>query len=773
MLKRLARLIVRLKFPIIILVAALTALAGYYAQRVQLSSDLIDLAPENNPELRALRQTLDKFGSSTFVMIAVKAEDPFSAATLKKIGEISGQIRELYAVEEVIDPVNATVFKPLFGTVAVKKMFPEGTVPEDPAELQRIKQEMLDEPLLRDVVVSENGQSLALYIRLREDAPTRNLREQLTEILQPYQGPETFYMAGGPIIESWVQEYVANDTVRLALPILVIVILVLFINFRSFRGVLLPLFIMLASITWTLGLMGVFDTEITIIGVMLPTLILIISSSYSIHFLNQYYRDIFGPEDKDTKIVCSFNRIGRTILLAACTTIAGFAALTVNRIRPMMELGVFVLIGVFFAMALSLTFLPSTLSIVPLPRRERHAARQTGAFSRFFEHMGEIVVKRWWVIVVLAVGVAVWSGVGLHNIEVDTSWTRFFKKDSRVIRSQAFIRNNYGGVSAINVSFWPEPGSEIEFRKLEALQYVEEVEQWINKQDLFGKTTSLADYVKRANQIMHNNQQQFHRLPENNAELLRILLMFKMAKLTERLDHVITEDYRYANITVRSAKPGRNVTIPETRRFLNDFEQFIQDNPHPGLDVRIAGLDLIYLSLVNYLVRSQLVSLALSVITVFLIMVITFRSLAYGLFGLIPILFGLMLNFGAMSYFNIPLDFITSMIASIAVGLGVDNAIHYLIRFSRTDQSAPLSKRIGSALTGSGIPIFFTSLTLIAGFSVLLFSSFKPILYFGLLISVTMLGCLMGVIFVLPAVLYALRPWGMIGKKAVSKVPPC
>ncbi|MFW6181229.1 MAG: efflux RND transporter permease subunit, partial [Spirochaetota bacterium] len=559
-------------------------------------------------------------------------------------------------------------------------------------------------------------------------------------------------------------EYLSRDSVRLALPILVLVVLVLFLNFRSLRGVLLPLFIMVASILWTLGLMGLLGRQITIIGVMLPTLILIISSSYSIHFLNQYYRDMAGPGTRDQRVVRAFSGIGRTIVLAALTTIAGFAALTVNRIRPMMELGIFVVIGVFIGMVLSLSFLPSTLSMLRVPGKRLHAASETSRFSRTFRSLESGVVRSRWIILAAAVALAVWSVSGMHRIVVDTSWERFFREDARVVQSQSFIKDHFGGVSAINVSFRPESGSGLDFRSLDALRYLDTVQQWINRQDLFGKTTSLADYVRRANQVLHGGDPGAYRLPDSDAELLRILLTFKMANLTEKLEHVITDDYRCANITVRSAKPGKRVTIAETREFVDRFHRFIEENPLPGISASIAGIDLIYVSLVDYLVRSQLISVALSVVIVFIIMAITFKSLTCGLFGLIPIVFGLLLNFAAMSYFNIALDFITSMIASIAVGLGVDNAIHYLIRFTKTDPDLPLEERIGRALTSSGIPIFFTSFTLIAGFSVLLFSSFKPILYFGLLISVTMLGCLIGVVFVLPALIYLLKPSGLVGK---------
>ncbi len=763
MLKKFARFIIRFRIHVIIFVITLTALLGFFATRVKMSSNLMDLAPEKSPELIALKQNLKKFGSSRFVMISVKADDAYSLSTLTKIKKISDEIEKLPEVEEVINPLNATVFKYLFGMVVVKKSFPGGQIPESRDKLEKLKQEMLSEPVLKNVVVSENGESLAIYIKLRDDKDPQYIREKLAKIINPYRGPEKFYIAGGPVIESWVKDYMKRDFIRLALPIVLLVVVVLFINFKSIRGVLLPLSIMLGSIIWTLGLMGIFGKSITMVGVMLPTLILVISSSYSIHFLNQYYKDIFADQHKIRNVERAILHIGKTIILAALTTIAGFAALTINRIKPMMELGVFVLTGVFIAMMLSLTFLPGFLCIIKKPRAVTYASSEGSVMNRFFCKLGELVILRWKIILIIAILIGIWSALGIHNIKIDTSWKRYFKKNSEILISQNFIKSNFGSVSTINVSLTTQDGSDIDFRKLSALQYADKIEQWIRDRQLLGPTNSFVGYIKRANQLLHENNPDEYRLPDNDADLLKILLMFKMSKFTKSLGNVITPDFKNTNIVVRTSAPNdREVTIPDLKKFVKDFHEFIGQNPFAGITVTLSGVDLIYVSLIDYLVRSQLTSIAISVIIVFFIIAYTFRSFVFGFFGLIPIIFGLLLNFGTMSYFNVPMDFITSMIASIAVGLGVDNSIHYLIRFSKTKHTLPLDERIQYALINSGIPIFFTSLTLVAGFCILLFSSFKPILYFGLLISVTMLGCLIGVIFILPAFIYFIKPKAII-----------
>ncbi len=759
MLIRFAHFIVRHRTYIIILAIILTLFFGYFAVKVRISSDLISLAPENNRELIALNRTLEKFGSSTFIMISVKSDDAYSLSTLTKIKNISDDLKRLPEIEEVLDPLNAKIFKYLFGMVVVKQSFPGGEIPSSQEKIDQFKEEMLSEPILKNVVVSENGESLAIYIRLKEDNNTEHLREKIIDIIDPYRGPEEFYIAGRPIIESWVKDYMQKDSLRLALPIIVLVIIVLFINFKSIRGIILPLVIMLGSIIWTLGLMGIFNKEITMIGIMLPTLILVISSSYSIHFLNQYYKDIYADSHKTRNIEKSLVNIGKTILLAALTTIAGFAALTINRIRPMRELGIFVLIGVFFAMALSLSFLPAFLTVLKRPKKMLHASAKGSKMNLLFDRLGDLIIAKWKFILIIAVLIGIWSVIGIKNIHVDTSWQRFFKKSSEILKSQRFIKSNFGGASTINASFEISDESDSSFKSLETLEYVDSVERWIRERNLFGPTLSLVDYIKRTHQLMNKNNPDQYRLPDTDAELLKILLMFKMSKFTKSLNNVITDDFKNANIVIRMVPvDGPDVTSSQFKSFLKDFNSYIEKNHMEGITVEISGVDIIYISLIDYLVRSQLLSIALSVVIVFFIITFTFRSFVYGFFGLIPIIFGLFLNFGAMSYFNISLDFITSMIASIAVGLGVDNSIHYLIRFSKTKHSLPLGERIKAALINSGIPIFFTSFTLITGFSLLLFSSFKPILYFGFLISITMIGCLIGVIFVLPALIYFIKP---------------
>ncbi len=763
MLKRAARIIIHLRIPIIIFVALTTLVFGYFAKNVRVSSNLIDLAPEDNEELINVKRTLKSFGSTTFVMISVQSEDAYSLSTLTKIKKISEEVQSLPEVEEVIDPLNATVFKYLFGMLVIKESFPGNEIPKSREKIEQYKKEMLSEPILKNVVVSENGESLAIYIRLKDDYKTQDVKEKLFNIVEPYRGPEEFYITGRPIIESWVQEYVNRDAIRLAIPIIVLVIVVLFINFKSIRGIILPLSIMFGSIIWTLGLMGIFGKTITIIGIMLPTLVLVISSSYSIHFLNQYFKDIQFDPHRKINVENSINNIGRTIILAALTTIAGFAALTINKIKPMLELGIFVLVGVFFSMCLSLTFLPGILSIIKKPKRAFYAWAEDSRLNILFHNLGKLIIKRWKIILLIAVGIGVWSSLGIKNIDVDTSWKRFFKKKSEILVTERYIKSNFGGVSTINVTFETDDDKNLHFKNIETLKYVDQVEQWIRDKKLFGPTISLVDYIKRANQLLNENNPEEYRLPDNDADLLKILLMFKMSRFTKSLSNVITEDFKNASIVVRGARVNEpDPTIPEVKLFKKDFQRYIESHPFEGISVGVSGIDLIYVSLVDYTVKAQLISIAISIVIVFFIISFTFKSFVYGAFGLIPIIFGLLLNFGTMSYFHIPLDFVTSMIASIAVGLGVDNSIHYLIRFTKTKKRLPLEDRIKGALVNSGIPIFFTSFTLIAGFCVLLFSSFKPILYFGLLISVTMIGCLIGVTFVLPAFVYFVKPKAII-----------
>jgi len=767
MLKKFARYVVHHSIPIIIVATILTILLGYFAKNVKVSSNLIDLAPKDNKELLKLNRTLLNFGSSTFVMISVKSDDAYSLSTLTKIKRITDDIKKLPEVEEVIDPLNATVFKYLFGMLVIKKSLPGGKIPTSKEKIEQFKNEVLSEPILKNVVVSENGESLAIYIRLKDDCNNYGIRTKLIKIIDPYRGPEEFYLAGRPIIESWVKEYLQRDTIKLAAPIIVLVIFVLFINFKSVRGVILPLAIMISSIIWTIGLMGIFDKKITMVGVMLPTLILVISSSYSIHFLNQYYRDIHSDPHKKRNVAKSITNIGKTIFLAAMTTIAGFAAITINKIKPMRELGIFVLIGVFFSMTLSLTFLPGILAIIKKPKNKVFSSNTGSKTSIIFYKTGNHIIDKWKLIIAIAIIILIWSVLGIKNINVDTNWQRFFKKDSEILKSQRYIKSNFGGASTINITFEKNDDINLNFKNLSTLRYIDQIEQWVRGKNLSGPTISIVDYIKRANQLINGNNPNQYRLPDNDPDLLKILLMFKMSKFTKSLSNVITEDFENANIVVRGSGSNRpDITSSELKEFLKEFDTYIKSHSYKGISVDVTGIDIIYLSLIDYLVSSQLISIAISVIIVFLIISFTFKSITYGLFGLIPIIFGLLLNFGAMSYFHIPLDFITSMIASIAVGLGVDNSIHYLIRFSKTKHSLPLDERIKQALVTSGIPIFFTSFTLISGFSALLFSSFKPILYFGLLSSVTMFGCLIGVIFILPATIHALKPEAIIkGRK--------
>ncbi|MFW6139631.1 MAG: hypothetical protein ACOC7U_10745, partial [Spirochaetota bacterium] len=183
MFKKFAHFVVRHNISIIIIAVLITGVFAYFTRNVEISSNLMDLVPEDNRELKQLNETLQKFGSSTFVMISVKAEDPFSLSTLTKIKEISNKIKKLPQVEEVIDPLNAKVFEYLFGMVVVKQSFPEKKIPESQQKIERLKNELLSEPTLKNVVVSENGEALAIYIKLKDDCNSQQIRQSLLNII--------------------------------------------------------------------------------------------------------------------------------------------------------------------------------------------------------------------------------------------------------------------------------------------------------------------------------------------------------------------------------------------------------------------------------------------------------------------------------------------------------------------------------------------------------------------------------------------------------------
>jgi hydrophobe/amphiphile efflux-3 (HAE3) family protein len=763
MLNRFTRFVVRHRIAIIVSIVLATGMFGYFARKVSISSDLLNLAPRNNAELIKLKRNSALFGSGTYVIISVKSENAYSLSTLTKIKLISDELKKLPEVQETMDPLNAKVFKYLFGMLVVKQSFPAGQIPGSPGEIEKLKEEMLSEPTLKNVVVSENGETLAIYLKLREDVNPQKIRGEIDRILKPYVGPEEFHVSGRPIIEAWVRYYIQRDSLRLAFPIVLLVVFVLFMNFLSIRGIVLPLLIMICNIIWTFGLMGIFGKMITIIGIMLPVMILVNSSSYSIRFLNQYFADIGSGGDKKENIRKSEVKIAKIIFLAAITTVAGFGALTPNKIRPMMEIGVFVLVGITFSMTLSLTFLPALLTLLKKPRRGMRSSRIAARMKIPFQRLGGFIVRRRTLILIAACAVGVWSVVGFRNIKIDTSWERFFKKSSEILRTQYYIKSNFGGTSSMNLSLEITGEGELTFKNLEALRFAEKVEQWVRSKGIFGQSTSFVGYIKRANQLLNGNDPKQYKLPETDADLLKILILFRMAQFTESVSNVITKDFKAANIIIRMTRPdGPIATASEMKTFMKDFNEFAAENKFEGISVELSGTDIVFVSLVDYLVRNQLISIAMSLVVVFLIVAVSFRSIVYGLYSLIPIVFGLLLNFAAMSYFRISLDFITAMISSIAVGMGVDNSIQYLITFSRTEHGLPLDDRLELALADSGVPIFFSALTLIAGFAVLFFSSFMPILYFGLLINVTMIGCLVGHLFILPAFICLTKPKAIV-----------
>jgi len=576
---------------------------------------------------------------------------------------------------------------------------------------------------------------------------------------------------GLPIVHNHLNEYMRRD-LRKSLPLsLLVVIMVFFLNFRTIRGVILPTVTLILAEIWVLGFMGHFGFYITAVGISLPPLIMAIGSSYSIHILNQYFIDfdLITARGKHNGLKHSMVHISTTVILAGLTTMFGFFSLLTNQISAIYEWGIFSACGVFFAVLISTAMIPAVFKLLPHNESAR-AVRKSGDGSR--KAWIDSVIKLLWRVstqyhiqVLCITGILVIILIfGIFKIKVESSLLRHFKEGDYIRTSSSLISKKYGGY--LSTCILIDSGSTDGIKEPEFLNKVEGIRKWLeakkNRDLHIGRIDMFTDVIKSMHMAMNNDDRSFYRIPENRMDVEDYLELYSGEDedsdgRPDDFERYFDQDYRTLLIFARIREiDNQPVSTYDMARLQERLSRFLDQYLPQKYSYKITGETSIILSLTRYVVRGQLLSVFLCMIAVSIIIVMLFKNWRVGFLSYIPMCIGVIVNFGVMGWFNISLNTITAIIASVVIGIGIDNTIHFLNTYRcYKSKKYSIDDAIKETLSISGKAITYTSLALILGFLVLGTSNFRPVILFGLLMSVTLLATTIGALVILPATIKA------------------
>ncbi len=574
---------------------------------------------------------------------------------------------------------------------------------------------------------------------------------------------DVFYLAGRPVIEVSSGLFAMAD-MELMVPVLIgVMALVLLIIFRTWRGMLLPIIVMSTAIIWTFGLMVVTDVPLYTISTMLPVILVAVGVGDGVHLLSAYYDKVLNnPQDSAYNIVKSSTlELGPPLIMTSVTTAIGFLALLFAEMPPFKVFGIFALIGILFSWFISITLLPAILSLLKpkvgnylAKRRSIRVHDEKNRLALFLTRSGRwIEAHRSQAVVALAVLILV-SVVGTSRLFVDSSWMSDFNEETDIAKATKVLNEKFAGSIFLNVVV--EAKENDAFKNPELLTKMEGLQSYVKTLPYVGDSISVVDYIKSMNKALHSGDEAFNVIPDSAAQIGEYLFLFSVSGRPQQLDEVVDYDYKTGLITVM-------IQTDHTRdlKHIMDSVQTYVDREFSTLnvDVNFAGSGNNSFIWAKLLIDSQTHAIVLSKIAILIVATLVFASLIAGFYVVIPVTLSTLFVAGFAGIFSIPLDVSTALAAGIAIGVGVDYAVHYLFRYIRErKQGRDHEEATAQTLRTTGHTIVLNATVVAVGFSVLFFSNFPPHSKLGIFVTAYMVMSCLVAIWVLPALISYFKP---------------
>ena len=746
---------------VFIVTAVLSLFFGYSSLKLSVDPNVESLIPENT-EIRQLMARYQQEGvSGEYLVLAVESDNPFDIDKLSAFHRVLNELEGLPELEPGITPFNLITFEKQGSRLTVVPVAPEQQAPRTNEELSLFKRRLLGSPHAENLVVSKDGTVLNAVFPAGVIDDFSILMDEVTEIVSTLEGFYTYYLSGSIPFVDKTGEYLSRDLVGLFSLSALIILLFYFFGFRTLRGVLLPFVVIVLGTLWSLGFMSLLGYSLTIVNIIIPPLVLTLGSSYSIHILNEYYRS--GSKERGERywVVGVVETVNRTIMMAAGTTIVGFLGLLATNIRQTREFALSAGFGILSCALLSLFFFPALLSRLAPPKDVQTRRVRTGLLARIMVGLGSFVIRRRLYIIASLLLVAVVFGIVLPRINTNTDTIGYFPQAEKVVQDMYFLTSKLGGFDEISITLTAPDSTPGYFLQLENLAEVSELELGLRSIPDISYSLSFPSYLRFLNQVMSGMDE----IPKTRGPVILLSRFLKIlaGEGSSNLGtaNLSNEDFSQLTLSFRVYNSQTQKFIDEQglRNLLDEIERQLATSLPSEIHSEIWGMSLQYLTLSDLLRQNLARSILISIALVLGITTVTFRSLLFGFLAAVPLIMGIMLNFVFMGMLGIPLDMTTIMVSAVAIGVGVDDAIHFLLHYRKhlKEHGGDRQKAVKQTLAVTGRPILLTTMSIVGGLLVLSLASFRPIVYFGILVVVTLSAACASTLIVLPAILSVVR----------------
>ena len=786
-------IIYRPKLTILVLFLLLVSF-GYYSKDFKLDASSDTLLLENDPDLKYLREVNNRYGSKEFLILTYTPEEAMnSEKSLNNLLSLKYKIQSLDWVYSVITLLDVPLLNNS-DTPLAERLQNFTTLKSENVDIERGFEEILSSPVFKNFVISEDGKTTGIIVNIKEDVNLKNLDDkskeeiekykdlrkkknhknivEIRELIKSYKNIGKIYLGGIPMIADDMMSFIKNDIIVFGIGVLLFIIVTLWFIFKKLIWIIVPLSSCFFSVLIMTGLLGLIGWKVTVISSNFIALMLILTMAMNIHMSTRFLQlKKNNPNLKNSEII--FMTTGKMfwpIMYTALTTICAFLSLIFSEIKPVIDFGWMMSLGLIISFVITFTLLPTLINLLSTEKINIEGESK----SKITEFLGEISINSRPTIFLITLVVIISSIVGISRLEVENSFINYFNKNTEIYKGMKLIDEKLGGTTPLDIIIkfptfekdkltvaddefedWGDEENH-DNRKYwftkDKIEKIEKVHSYLESNPFVGKVLSFSSILKVAKQLNNNKP----------LDALEIGVFYSKIPDTikkEVIDPYISIEDNEARISLRIKDSEKNLRRNDLiKKIEYDLENQI------GLEsneYKLAGVLILFNNLLQSLFKSQILTLGFVMSGIFAMFLILFRNIKLSLIGVVPNFIAAFFILGIIGLLEIPLDMMTITIAAITIGIAVDNSIHYIYRFKEEFfQNNSYEKTIKLCHSTVGIAILNTSITIVFGFSILVLSNFIPTIYFGVFTGLAMLLAMISVLTLLPSLILLTKPFG-------------
>ncbi len=722
--------------------------------KVYIETDLDEYMPHEHPSFAYSDMAEEQFDIRDAIVIAIEnKEGVYNPTTLQKVKDLTkalGKMEEIHK-SDITSLYTADNIRGSEEGLEIDEFYKR--VPKNEEGFRSIAKAVTTNDMIHGRIVSEDETATLIIAKIDENVFTEDFYHAIVDLSESYKGDgDVLYVAGQPIIEGTMGILMPKDMKTMLPIVMILIIVVLMVVLKSVRATILTMLVVIVSSIWSFAIMAGLGIPIYAVTTLIPVLLIAIGVADGIHMFShlQLYMNSNREKSKEDKVSNMVAEMWKPVAMTSVTTAVGFLSLLTSEVYPIKYFAVFAALGVLFAMVLSLVVIPAGAMLIGLPKIKDKSVKESGSFSKGAEWFALNIIKYKKVFIVWTVLMIVFFGYGASKVWINSSFLERFPASNPIVQTDAFVNEKFMGTTSINVILEGEENDA--FKSPEVLRLAEKMmNETIAKFDMIGGGISINDFLKRMNKVLNEDREEFNSIPDDSDLIAQYILLYEMSGDPDKLWEVVDQDFKTGNYNFQ-VKTDNSKTLED---ILAHLETYDDDFKAIGVDLNFAGSGYTLLVFNNLIFEGQIKSLVFSFFIVLILLAFMFKSWKIGLIGTIPISITAVISFGVLGWLNIPLETTTALISSIAIGIGLDYAVHFIDRYkinalATGDKQLTIIKTMGH----SGRAISFNAIVVIAGFLVLLVSEFLPNQALGAVVSLNMFTSFIGTVTIMFIVLY-------------------